>query len=149
MVFGELAFDGGGSCGDDGSMNHEQRIRKLEDAIPTLATKMDMAELRHQFADFRADVAGMRTDIHKAIAENARWTHTATKGMFIAYVLSAFGLLFTMYNANKQTPTREQAGAAGAPSAPPIIMNIPPPQALHPSASQAPAAASSASQPEP
>ena len=118
--------------------DHEPRIRKLEEIFPTFSTKedmaalraeirTDMAELRRDFAEFRADIAGIRTDIHKAIAENANWTHTATVGMFSAFVLGTMGLLFTMWNISKQPVYRD------APASAPIVITLPAPQPLpHP-----------------
>lgn len=38
------SIDGGGDGGDDGGM--EARVAKLEAIVPTLATKLDLAELR-------------------------------------------------------------------------------------------------------
>jgi hypothetical protein len=85
-------------------MSHETRITEIERLIPTLATKMDMAELRQNFAEFRADVADIRTDIHKAITENARWTHNAAIGMFSAFIVGVGGLLYTISIGSKSPP---------------------------------------------
>jgi hypothetical protein len=116
-------IDGGGGGGDDGGMTLlEQRISAIETLIPTLATKPDLAPLatKADLSGFRADVADIRTDIHKAITENSRWTYTATIGMFTAFVLGVTGLLFTMYNASKQAPPRAEPTAIA-----PIVIQIP------------------------
>jgi len=127
-------------------MDLEPRIQPMEDAAPASPTKTELAELRRDFAILRADVADIRADIHKAIAENARWTHLATLGMFLAFILGAAALVFTIYNASRQAPVREVAIAAPvappAPATPPFIINIPSQPTPFPPAAQAPAPAS-------
>ncbi|MDR5776251.1 MULTISPECIES: hypothetical protein [unclassified Caballeronia] len=123
-----LAFkDGNRIGGNDGEppnteMDISQRLIAIETVMPTLATK---ADLDVGMAEIRADVADIRVDIHKAITENARWTHTATIGMFTAFVLGVLGLLFTIWNATKQS---KESGPG--PSQPPIIINVPAPAAI-------------------
>lgn len=129
-VRADREFDKGGGGGDDGGMELEPRITAIEAIIPTLATKSDIAQLatKADLSDFRADVADIRADIHKAIAENTRWTHTATIGMFTAFVLGVLGLLFTIWNATKGAPERTAQSAA------PIVITIPMPSVAAPSA---------------
>ncbi len=121
-------IDGDGGGGDDGNMDLDRRITAIEALIPTLATKSDLAHLatKADFGALRADVADIRADIHKAISENTRWTHTATIGMFTAFVLGVLGLLFTIYNAAK-APTKPEATA-------PIVITIPAPVTAQPPA---------------
>lgn len=115
----------GGSGGPPNTdMELDKRISAIETVLPTLATK---ADLNLGMAELRADVAEIRADIHKAITENARWTHTATIGMFTAFVLGVLSLLFTMWNAAKQP----KEAPAAAPQ-PPIIINVPAPSAAPP-----------------
>lgn len=50
---GDRPIDQGGGSGDDGGM--EQRVAKLEAIVPTLATKVDLADLRTEMhRDFTA-----------------------------------------------------------------------------------------------
>jgi hypothetical protein len=101
-------------------MDHERRISTLETALPMLATKSDLAQLasKADLSELRAEVADIRGDIHKAIAENAKWTHSAVIGMFTAFVIGVGGLVFTIWNSSRQ-----QSDASEAPG--PIIINIP------------------------
>ncbi|WP_150124069.1 hypothetical protein [Cupriavidus nantongensis] len=84
------------------------------------ALQQDVAVMRANYAT-KADVAEIRADINKAIAENNRWTHTATLGMFGTFVLGILGLMFTIWNASKPP----SAPAAQVATQPPIIINVP------------------------
>ncbi|WP_115678408.1 hypothetical protein [Cupriavidus neocaledonicus] len=108
-------IDNGGGPPDDGSM--EARVKALEDTLTAIRSDLDVVKANYAT---KADVAEIRADIHKAIAENARWTHTAMIGMFSAFVLGVFGLLFTIWNAAKPaaTPAAQQASA-------PIVIQVP------------------------
>ncbi|WEE79733.1 hypothetical protein LZ683_10400 [Comamonas testosteroni] len=110
-------FGGGGSGGDNGFM--EARVSALEEAVKSLPTKTDFAELR-------ADIAKGQADMHKAIADNHRWTHTALVGMISVAVIGILGLLVTIWNAGKPHNAQPQPPTAQAPaSQQPIIINIP------------------------
>lgn len=73
-------FDAGGGSGDDGGM--EQRLAKLEAIVPTLATKLDLAEVRQEL--IRAE-GSIRTDMHKEF--------TAQTWRIIGAMLTFGGLL--------------------------------------------------------
>lgn len=100
---------------DNGGM--ETRIIKLEEAVAALPTKADFAQLR-------ADIADTRTDVHKAIADNHRWTHGALLAILSVGVIGILGLLFTIYNATKSAPALSSQAPATiilqVPSTPPL-----------------------------
>lgn len=84
--------------------------------LPHLATKSDVAELR-------ADVANGRADINKLITENQRWTHSAMVAIISLVGIGLIGLVLTFWNA---TRSQLQAPApAAAVAQPPIIINVP------------------------
>lgn len=62
----------------DGNMR--ERLARLEAILPTLATK--------------ADVEGVRTDLHKMDAAIVRWMLATVIGLFLGFA----GLFFTMQN---------------------------------------------------
>lgn len=99
--FSTPPVDGGEPPSDDGSM--EARLKSLEDMLPTLATKVDIGELR--------------TDLHKMDSSIVRWMLATVIALFLGFA----GLFFTM-----TTATRPAAAPAFAPaSMPPIIINVP------------------------
>lgn len=96
----------------DGGM--EARLEALEKAVADLPTKAD-------FAGLRADMADGRADIHKMIADNQRWTHSALVAIISLVGVGLVGLVLTFWNA-----TRSLQAASSAPVAqPPIIINVP------------------------
>lgn len=64
-----------GGGGDDGGMDGE-RIARLEAVIPTLATRSDVAELK-------IEVAGLRSEVYKAISEQT-WKVVGACGLLAA-----------------------------------------------------------------
>ncbi|WP_253556667.1 hypothetical protein [Robbsia andropogonis] len=102
----------------------QARVKKIEEAIPPLATKSDMdyvcAELRAEFSELRAHAEEIRADIHKAITENAKWTHGVTTGAFTALALIALGVPFVMWHASRRPPAQATLTTA------PVIINVPP-----------------------
>lgn len=112
-----IAVDGGGEPPHNGDM--EARVKSLEEAIKNLPTKTDFAELR-------ADMAEGREAVHKLLVENSRWTHTALVSMLSVCVLGILGLLFTIWNASKNTAPQASSAAVHQPyQQPPIIINVP------------------------
>jgi hypothetical protein len=126
--------DRSGGSGDDGGMD-DGRIAAIESDVAVLKTdvavlkvdvaslKIDVASLREEmrvgFAELRTIGAETKADIHKAIAENQRWTHGAVVGMFSLAVIGIIGLLVTIWNTSKTV------APISASSPPPIIINIP------------------------
>lgn len=100
----------------------EARLSALESAVKSLPTKADFAEFR---AELRADVANSQADMHKAIADNHRWTHGALVGFAGLSVAGIIGMMATVWNASKPGP----ATAPVAQQAP-IIINVPTPAPL-------------------
>ena len=124
------SFDGGGGGGDNGGMELTDRVAHLETDMKDVRDRLariesGMAtkdELKTMQAEVRADVAEIRSDIHRAIAENQRWTHTAMVGMFSITVLGIGGLLMTIWNASKPAPA---PAALQQPA--PIVIQVPVP----------------------
>ena len=85
---------GGNGGGDD----METRLAKIEVIIPTLATK--------------ADVADVRTDIHKAESSHVKWS--------IGIGIAVVGLIITYLNLSKAPPST-------APQPQPIVIQLPQP----------------------
>lgn len=114
-----------GGPGDNGGMNRlehlEKRVSDIDDRLGRIETSLVALE-----GGLAAKVEALRGDIHKSIAENNKWTHTATVGMFSAFILGVLGLLFTIWNASKP-----QAVAA-PPQQPPIIFTLPPSSPITP-----------------
>jgi len=110
------------------------RLGRIEGDVSTIKTTLATIDSK-----IEGKVEALRADIHKAIAENHKWTHTATIGMFSAFILGVFGLLFTIYNASKPASTVPASQSA------PIIIQVPqaapvaaPPIAVAPAAPAAP-----------
>ncbi|MDP4076245.1 hypothetical protein [Acidovorax sp. A1169] len=106
----------GGEPPDNGEM--DARVKRLEDAIAELPTKANFAELR-------ADIAKGQTDMHKAIADNHRWTHTALVGFAGLAVVGILGVMGTIWSIGKPT-TPVTAPAAVSP----VTINMPGSQAV-------------------
>lgn len=98
--------------GDDGGMDSDARLAKLEAVIPTLATKSDLAELR--------------ADMHEMNSGISRWMLGTVLSVIGTVVLGFAGLGLTTYNALKPTPAPVQSAPAAAPAPPIIINNLPP-----------------------
>lgn len=109
--------DGGG--GNDDGMR--ERLAKLEAVLPTLASK--------------ADVEGVRADIHKMDASITRWMIATIIALFLGFA----GLFFTMSNSISGSLERATK-ANSSPSVPtPIVIQIPaqPPDPVQPPSPQA------------
>lgn len=111
-----MPVDGGGGPPHNGDM--EARLAKLEALIPTLATKEEVVKLRGEtregFADVRAAIETVRTDMHKGTAEIIKWMVGLTFG------LGATAIVVMTFVLNNATPK-----APAATSQPPIIINVP------------------------
>lgn len=111
-----------GAGGNFGEPPHndgmDARIATLEAIIPTLATKEEMVKLRGEtregFADVRAAIEMVRTDMHKGTAEIIKWMVGLTFG------LGATAIVVMTFVLNNATPKAPQAAAQ-----PPIIINVP------------------------
>jgi hypothetical protein len=115
----------------------EARVAALEEAVKNLPTKADLDSLREaskaDFAELRADIAKGQAEMHKAIADNHRWTHTALVSMISVAVIGIIGLLVTIWNASKPQSAQTQAPIAQTPTQQqPIIINVPVPAATPP-----------------
>lgn len=103
------SVDGGGPPRDDGQM--DTRLTKLETQVTALATK--------------ADVEGVRSDLHKMDAAIVRWMIATVLALFLGFA----GLFFTMQNSINGALERAAKPAAverQEPAAPqPIIIQIP------------------------
>lgn len=102
---------------DDGDM--EKRLTILETILPTLATKVDIGEMRLAIESVRSEtkqsVESVKTEIHKGIAETHKWMIGTVIGLFIGFG----GLFMAMSNALKPAPQQ-------AAQSPVTINNIPP-----------------------
>jgi len=115
---GTLVGNGGPPYGGD----MEKRISELEALIPTLATKLDLSELR--------------SEIHKGFTDQTKWIVGTALGCI---VLFATIMTFVLNNAVPKAPAAPppapvtiQAPQA-APTLPPIIIQMPPqPQPVAP-----------------
>jgi len=117
--FAKRAVGGGNSSQeppDNGDM--EARLRALETALPTLATKADMAELRADVSEMKSDVKSSIADLRAAISDGKvdvqRWILGTVIGLFVGFG----GLFLAMSNALKPAP---QPTAASQP----VIINVP------------------------
>lgn len=95
------ALAGGGPPPQDGSM--DVRVAKIESIIPTLATK--------------ADVEGVRGDLHKMDASITRWMIATVIALFLGFA----GLFFTMSSTINSALERAVKPAAVQPASPLII----------------------------
>ncbi|AZY48833.1 hypothetical protein D0838_09835 [Bordetella avium] len=106
--------------------NIDGRLERIEGDVATL--KDDVGGIKTALVSLEggltAKFEALRADIHQSIAENSKWTHAATIGMFSVFILGGIGLLFTIWNATKPAPV-----AAQYPQPAPIIINVP---ATHP-----------------
>lgn len=110
-----------GAGGNSGEPPHnhgmDARIATLEATIPTLATKEEMVKLRGEtregFADVRAAIETVRTDMHKGTAEIIKWV------VGTAVVISVAAVTIITFVLNNASPK------AAAPSQQPIIINVP------------------------
>lgn len=112
----ERALEGGGGPPHNGGM--DARLAKLEAIIPTLSTKEEVVKLRGEtregFADVRAAIETVRTDMHKGTAEIIKWMVGLTFG------LGATAIVVMTFVLNNATPKAPQVA-----SQPPIIINVP------------------------
>lgn len=90
-------FDGGSGGGTMPPVDHAERIATLEAAIPTLATKADLASVEGRLI----------STIERGINETQRWTIATVIGLFIGFG----GLFLAMSNALKPTPAAPQQPA--------------------------------------
>ena len=151
-------FDDNASGGDNILMNDDRLITDTERVPPTLATKADLGmraeskdsrsdikdgfhELLVEFQKMRADVANTKIKVEQSIQAWSRWNLAALIAMFGVIGISAVGLIYTIWNTNNQLLAREQTAVAApaqtTPPAPPVIINIPPPQTPYPPAQAA------------
>ncbi|KRD25525.1 hypothetical protein ASE39_21600 [Acidovorax sp. Root267] len=70
-------------------------------------------------AELRADIAKSQADMHKAIADNHRWTHGALVGIATIGVVGVIGVMGAIWNAGKPSAPAQAATPA------PIIITIP------------------------
>jgi hypothetical protein len=103
------SFDGGDGGGYDGSM--EKRLTALETqfatVIPTLATKLDIADLKGEVTkssgEVKTDMATVRAEIAKSSGETHKWMIATVIGLFVGFG----GLFMAMSNALKPSaPSR-------------------------------------------
>lgn len=136
---GDRSFDGGDGGGYDGDM--EKRLTALETqfatVIPTLATKIDIADLKGEVTkssgEVKTDMATVRAEIAKSSGETHKWMIATVIGLFVGFG----GLFMAMSNALKpSTPSRsaEQAPQpiviyAQPTTAPPSVPSPPDPKA--------------------
>lgn len=113
---GARQIDPPGGGGDNGDM--DARLAKLEALIPTLSTKEEVVKLRGEtregFADVRAAIETVRTDMHKGTAEIIKWMVGLTFG------LGATAIVVMTFVLNNATPK-----APPTPAQPPIIISVP------------------------
>ncbi|WP_155873896.1 hypothetical protein [Achromobacter xylosoxidans] len=115
----EIPFGKRGGGGDNGGMDRfdhlEKRVEEIDDRLGRIETSLVALE-----GGLSSKMEALRADIHKSVSENNKWTHTATVGMFSAFILGVLGLLFTIWNAGKAPtaplPTPQQG---------PVIITIP------------------------
>ena len=95
----------------------DSRIVRLESDVSAL--RKDVSEIKAMLPTFasKADIADLRSDVHKGIVETQRWMIATVIGLFIGFG----GLFLAMTNALKQPPTPAQM------QQPPIVINVPPP----------------------
>lgn len=102
--------DNGGGPPHNGSM--DTRLTKLETqfetVIPTLATKVDIG-------DVRSEISSVRAEIHKSTSDIVKWIVGTALAMF------ALGLTIMTFVLNNATPK------AQTPQAAPIIIAVPTP----------------------
>ncbi|QDY50440.1 hypothetical protein [Stenotrophomonas maltophilia] len=115
--FDTLALADGGEPPDDGGMR--ERVAKIEATLASLATKADVEALR---SDLRTDFRDVSNDVKK-------WTLTTSWTVIAVGVIGLFGLLFTIYNANKLAAKETEKPAA---TLAPIIIQMPTPAAPAP-----------------
>lgn len=98
-------IDGGGGNGNDGRMDTEKRLTAIETALPTLATKTDVVE--------------MRADLHKMDASIKTWMLGTVVTIIGAMLAAIFGVAQMFRLATPPSaPTAAQQPA--------IIINVPP-----------------------
>lgn len=85
---GRVVADGAGG-GDDGGM--EARLKRIEDTLPTLATK---DELKLGFAE-------LRTEMHKGFSDQIKWIVGSSLAMAAAGITV---LTFVLNNATPKVP---------------------------------------------
>lgn len=111
-----IPVDGGGEPPHNGDM--DARLAKLEALIPTLSTKEEVVKLRGEtregFADVRAAIETVRTDMHKGTAEIIKWMVGLTFGLGATAIVV---MTFVLNNATPKAPT--------ASAQQPIIINVP------------------------
>ncbi len=101
---------------EDGGMR--ERVAVIETTLRSLATKADVERMRNEFQEAALAVSN---DVKK-------WTLTTSWTVIAVGVIGLFGLLFTIYNANRAVP--QSAPSATQPA--PIIIQMPPPPASAP-----------------
>ena len=106
--------DNGGGPPHNGSM--ETRLTKLETqfetVIPTLATKVDIG-------DVRSEISSVRAEIHKSTSDIVKWI------VGTAIAMLALGLTvmtFVLNNATPKVATQQPA---------PIVITVPTPAPIH------------------
>lgn len=90
----------------------EARIKALEDAVKSLPTKADFADLR---ADVKTGISDLRAEMHKTNIDIHKWMIGTVIGLFLGFG----GLFLAMSNGLKQS-----AAPVSMPQQP-IIINVP------------------------
>lgn len=105
-------FDSLGRKADDG--NVRERIAIIETTLKSLATKGDVERMRNEMQE---SVLAISNDLKK-------WTLATSWTVIAVGVIGLFGLLFTIYNANKQDP---RLGSQAPIQPAPIVIQVPAP----------------------
>lgn len=95
------------------------RLQAVEAILPTLATKVDFADLRAEFAELRGEMRTGFAELRREMAEHRvdthRWMMATVIGLFIGFG----GLFLAMSNALKPS------APVVLPAQQPIIINVP------------------------
>jgi hypothetical protein len=111
----ENPIDGGGGTGDDGGM--DQVVKRLDGVEKRLGdVEKDLTSIKSNYAT-KADVEGVRTDLHKMDASIKTWMIATIVGLMFGFS----GLFIAMTNILRPSSAPAQPAAQHQP---PVTVNV-------------------------